>query len=168
MTQVETEMTMGPGNSEVLMELRVSGARRGFALCVIISLGILLLWNASIVTGAPVALKLFLVAMGLGAISLAEKMRRSTRGGLILTQEALWDANGTCLIRMEDVVSLERGVFAFKPSNGFMITGRAASGNLWAPGLYWRVGKRIGIGGITNVRDAKSMVEVIVALTTPQ
>ncbi|WP_052245347.1 hypothetical protein [Halocynthiibacter namhaensis] len=162
--QIETEA----GSADVLMELRVSDVRRVFALCVLIILGMLLLWNALLITGAPILLQLFLVALGLSVLALAEKMRRNTVGGLTLTQEALWNADGSCLVRMEDVVSIERGVFAFKPSNGFMINTRSAGGRFWAPGLVWRVGKRIGIGGITNARDAKSMVEVIVALTTEE
>ncbi len=163
-----TEHTKSAEESETLMELTISPIRRIFALVVLFMLGLLLIWNGLMLPGAAIALKLLLMLMGAAVLWLGIKMYDRTRGGLILTKEALWDYRGTCLIRMEDVVAMEKGVFALKPSNGFMLRGTQAPGNLWAPGMYWRVGTRVGVGGITNAREAKSMIEVIVALTSDQ
>ena len=160
-----TDQNTTAGEAEVLMELGVSPIRRIFALAVLLLLGLLLIWNGMVLPGAVIGLKLILMLMGAAVLWLGIKMYDRTRGGLILTKEALSDYRGTCLIRMEDVVAMEKGVFALKPSNGFMLRGTGAPGNLWAPGMYWRVGKRVGVGGITNARDAKSMIEIIVALT---
>lgn len=150
---------------DVLMELNISPIRRMFALAVLGLLGLLLIWNSLMLPGGSVLVKLFLLLIGAAVFWLGIKMYDRTRGGLVLTSTALSDYRGTCLIRMDDVVGVEKGVFALKPSNGFMLKSKTAPGNLWAPGMYWRLGTRVGVGGITNAREAKSMIEVIVALT---
>ena len=67
-------------------------------------------------------------------------------------------------MRIEEVEALERGLFAFKPSNGFLIRTRAPKPRGWQPGLWWRVGRRIGIGGVTSAGQAKAMSEIMAAL----
>jgi len=34
----------------------------------------------------------------------------------------------------------------------------------WVPGLYWRVGRRIGVGGATHPSQAKAMAELLASL----
>ena len=56
---------------------------------------------------------------------------------------------------------MDRGTFAFKPSNGFLLRTATKQPRLWKPGLYWRMGRRIGVGGITRAAEAKLMADVI-------
>ena len=60
--------------------------------------------------------------------------------------------------------AVDRGVFAFKPSNGFLVRTREKAGNVWAPGLWWRLGRRVGVGGMTASAEAKFMSEILSAM----
>ncbi|HAR51528.1 MAG TPA: hypothetical protein DCS45_06565, partial [Roseovarius nubinhibens] len=49
----------------------------------------------------------------------------------------------------------------FKPSNGFIVILKEAQKPRWEPGMWWRLGRRVGIGGVTGAAEAKAMAEVI-------
>jgi hypothetical protein len=34
----------------------------------------------------------------------------------------------------------------------------------WYPGLWWRMGRRVGIGGVTSAAQTKAMAEIIAAM----
>jgi hypothetical protein len=65
-----------------------------------------------------------------------------------------------------DIQSMDRGFFAFKPSNGFLLKLRRGAGGprVWRPGLWWRMGGRIGIGGMTPGNQTKFMSDVLAAM----
>lgn len=143
-----------------MIELRASGARRGLALGLLWGLAALLAMlafqNASGVV-TPV------VMLGLAAAVLwaAERLRLATRGGLRLSAAGLETLDGELLVAMEDIVAVERGVFAFKPSNGFLLRLARPGARHWAPGLWWRQGRRLGVGGVTPAGPAKAIAEEI-------
>ena len=57
--------------------------------------------------------------------------------------------------------SVDRGLFAFKPSNGFVVVLSQGGWRGWAPGLWWRLGRRLGVGGVTSAAQAKAMAEIL-------
>lgn len=75
--------------------------------------------------------------------------------------ERLVDDAGTEICSLDEIEALERGFALFKPSNGFAILLKAKKPNGWSPGLWWRVGRRVGIGGATPGRGAKGMADAI-------
>jgi len=109
----------------------------------------------------------FLLALGLGALWLTDRMRKATSHRLELTREALRSSTGEVLVNVADVEAIERGAFAFKPSNGFtlVLKNNAQTGpKRWEPGLWWRLGRRVGVGGVTPGHQAKAMAEILSAL----
>ena len=56
---------------------------------------------------------------------------------------------------------MDRGAFAFKPSNGFMLKLSRKGPFAWEPGIWWRIGRRVGVGGVTPGTPAKVMAEMI-------
>ena len=94
----------------------------------------------------------------------ANAMRKSTSETLELTREELRESSGTVLAKVEDIVSIDRGAFAFKPSNGFLLRLSKPYKRDWRPGLWWRGGKRIGVGGMTPGRQTKYMSEIIAVM----
>jgi hypothetical protein len=56
---------------------------------------------------------------------------------------------------------VERGAFAFKPSNGFLVRLDKPLGRGWAPGLWWRLGRLLGVGGVTSASQSKAMAEIL-------
>jgi hypothetical protein len=149
-------------NDEILASLEASTARRFFALIVLAILAVLLLRMA--MSGAEFWINLLVGAMGLGALSIGWSMYNATARAVHLRRDGLFDSDGTCLATMDMILSVDRGVFAFKPSNGFVLRLARGQGRLWRPGLYWRFGRRLGVGGITRATEAKQMADILAVL----
>lgn len=136
--------------------LRASPARRGFAVAVLGGLAALLF---ALGAQARTPLVPFLIG-GLVAFQ-AWRLWQSTRGGLRLTEQGIETLDGEMVAPMDQIKAVERGVFAFKPSNGFLLRMTEKQPRRWAPGLWWRFGRGIGIGGVTSAGPAKFMAETI-------
>ncbi|MFD2738408.1 hypothetical protein ACFSUD_02385 [Sulfitobacter aestuarii] len=147
-------------DDEVLARLTASKGRRFIGFAALVLLGAMILYLA--LTGTVGAgWRMVLLAFGLAALWAGERMRRATASGVELTAHVLRDADGTLIARIEEIVRLDRGAFAFKPSNGFLLRTRQPAPRRWRPGLWWRVGRRIGIGGMTPGDQTKVMAELI-------
>lgn len=83
---------------------------------------------------------------------------------LTLTGERIHDSRGRVLCRIDEIASVDRGTFAFKPSNGFILRLKVKKPTAWAPGLWWSVGWRIGVGGSTGAGPTRAMAEVVTAM----
>jgi hypothetical protein len=81
-----------------------------------------------------------------------------------LTETEIRTSEGETIVAVADIEKVERGMFAFKPSNGFIIRTKSKGTRRWEPGLWWRIGRRVGVGGVTPGRQTKYMSEVIAAL----
>ena len=154
---------MDDRQEEVIARVSPSTGRRVLGIGMLSFLAVLVLYVA-ITTPPSLGWQLFLVALGAAALMIANAMRKSTRQTLELTRQELRDDKGTLIVRLEDVVSIDRGAFAFKPSNGFLVRTRKSGPRAWNPGLWWRMGRRIGVGGVTSAHQAKFMVEILTAM----
>ena len=141
-------------------ELSASPGRRVFGVGVLSILGLLLL-RMSLVGAGHSWLDAVVLILGIGALYAAWIMYRATERSLHLSEDGLIDSHGVVLARLEDIVSVDRGTFAFKPSNGFLMRTAEPGTRLWQPGLYWRFGRRIGVGGITRAAEAKMLADLI-------
>ena len=148
---------------EVVAVVRASAGRRVLGLGALAILGILLIYVA-FATPPTFLAQVFLIAVGGGALWMADAMRRATANCVELTETELRDSDGTVIARIEDIEGLDRGFFAFKPSNGFLIKVAHKSDNHWRPGLWWRLGRRIGIGGVTPGNQTKVMSEILAVM----
>ena len=149
--------------NEVLAVVRASTGRRILGLTSLAILGFLLIYIAF---SRPPALgwQIFLLVVGGAAIWCADAMRRATASAVELTPTELRDADGTRIALVADIEGMDRGFFAFKPSNGFLLKTGTSAGRQWRPGLWWRMGRRIGIGGMTPGSQTKFMSEVLAAM----
>jgi hypothetical protein len=145
----------------VLATLHPSPPRRIVGIAAVAALGGVLVWVALAHPPEAPGWRLFLLGTGVLGLVLAERMRRATALHLTLTREALTDSAGRMIARVEEIRGVERGVFAFKPSSGFLLTLDSPAGRAWAPGLWWRIGRRVGVGGVTGSAEGKYMAEVI-------
>ena len=149
-----------PYEEGVLAVAGASPGRRLLACGVVYLLGALIIYLVLI---EPPQAVLAVLMLGLGAtvLFLAEKLRRATQTELTLRADALTDSTGHVLARMDDIVSIDRGAFAFKPSNGFTLKLKSKQPRSWAPGLWWRFGRFVGVGGAVSAGQAKFMAEQI-------
>lgn len=147
--------------AEVLARLQASPARRYFGVGTMVALGLLLIYLALSQSYASLGWQLLLLALGGGALYAAMRMLQATALHLELRPEGLFDSEGHRLTGFDEIVSIERGMLAMKPSNGFMIVTRSRQPRRWRPGLYWVMGKRIGVGGVTPAADAKYLADLM-------
>lgn len=150
-------------DDEVLAVVAASPLRRWMGIGTLVGVAVFALWILLAGTAA-LSWQLFLLAIGAGALWMAERMRRATEAHLELTASELRTSTGQTVARVEDIEAVERGAFAFKPSNGFLVRTRTPADRVWQPGLWWRMGRRIGIGGVTPGHQSKQMADIIAAL----
>jgi hypothetical protein len=150
--------------SEILAEVGASIPRRWLAVAMQMLLGLILVYVA-MNTPPSFGWQVFLVVFGFASIGMALRTFRVTRDRIILTREGLHSSTGEEIIPFAEIKKVERGVFALKPSNGFtVIAHNKAPSRRWAPGLWWRFGRRVGVGGVAPGHQTKAMAQIIEAL----
>jgi hypothetical protein len=149
-----------PDKDGIYATVQASQPRRIFAYGVLFSLGALVIYTT---LSRPPALHwmIFMLVFGVLMLLLAERLRRATTLTIELTEDEVRDSAGTVLAKLADVRSVERGAFALKPSNGFTLVMKEKSPRAWAPGVWWRMGRRVGVGGVTAAGQSKFMAEQI-------
>lgn len=150
-----------PDETAIRARLAAPPVRRVVAAGMIVTLGALILWIA--VSNPPAALgwRLFLFAAGAATLWLAVGLWQATAVVLELTGTELREAGGRRLARIDEIEAVNRGVLALKPSNGFTLVLRTAPGAVWAPGLWWRLGRRVGVGGVTGRFEGRRMADAL-------
>ena len=91
----------------------------------------------------------------------AVRMVQSAGTRIEMTPDEIRDSEGRILARIEEIAKIERGALAFKPSNGFMLRLKTSAPRAWVPGLWWRIGRSVGVGGVTPAHQSKTMAELI-------
>lgn len=150
-------------SNEVLATIKASPGRRILGVGSLWVLSLMVIYVA-VVRPPDLGWQLFLFALGGASIWIAEQMRRATAVTLELTRLELRDSTGVVLARMDEIAGLDRGMFAFKPSNGFLLRLNGNRPRGWRPGLWWSLGSRIGVGGMTPAHQAKFMAEIIATM----
>jgi hypothetical protein len=164
--EADHDKAVDPSGMSVLAEARPSAARRGLALVVLVALGAMLLWLGLTLPDGGALTRVGLILGGLLVLIGAEAMRRATGCPLVLTETALMELDrdgkpGRVVAPLDQIAAVERGTFAMKPSNGFLLRLRTPASRVWAPGLWWRMGRRIGVGGVVSAPQAKAMAQII-------
>ncbi len=147
-----------------VIEIGASTPRRVFMMATLAALGLLfLLLSAS---SAPMALiwRVVFIGLGAGILTFLPFAWRATGRTIILHEGQISDSSGVVLCDLAQIDVVERGAFAFKPSNGFLIRLKAPGPRGWAPGIWWRLGRKLGIGGVLPASQAKYMADML-ALT---
>ena len=160
---VKATKMQDPSNEEVLATVNASLPRRVVALGLLCVLAVLVIYVA-IATPPALGWQIFLIAVGTSSLMVANAVRKATASELELTREELRDTSGIILVRLEDVASIDRGAFAFKPSNGFLLRLKKPHSRGWRPGLWWRSSRRIGVGGMTPGGQTKFMSDIIAVM----
>ena len=150
--------------ADVITTLEPSLGRRWFGAIALGALGILLLVVTFTQPPEGLFLKLVVPLVGVFFVWQAQWNLRVTKHGLYLTKDGLFDAQDTLICPIYNMAEVDRGIFAFKPSNGFLIRLHEPESKGWAPGLYWRLGRRLGIGGATHPSQNKELAQALEVL----
>ncbi|WP_299349716.1 hypothetical protein [uncultured Shimia sp.] len=149
---------------EVLATVSASVPRRWLGVGMMGLLGALLLYIALSIPPDNLAWQAFLIIIGLAALYMAEKTRRATERVVELTSECVRLDDGQVLTTIDKIDHISRGMFAMKPSNGFVMVLNENRSRAWQPGLWWAFGKRVGIGGVTPGSQTKFMAQILEAM----
>jgi hypothetical protein len=147
--------------TQVIARIQASPIRRVFAVGMQGILGCLLLYLAFNEDLAGFGYRLFLIVGGALSLWSAQRLWRATSVALELTSLELRNTDGKVLALCENMTKVDRGLFAFKPSNGFMIHLDQKHPRAWLPGMWWCTGKRLGVGGVIPSGEAKFMAETV-------
>lgn len=150
--------------NEIIATVMPSKVRRFAGVLMLAILGCLLVYLAMATPPSSILWRIFLLGFGGAVLWLAEKMRRATKVGVVLTKDDLRTTDGQVLVTMDEMTGVVRGSFSLKPSNGFSVLTKTRQSSAWAPGIWWRVGKRVGVGGVTAASQAKFMSEVLAGI----
>ncbi|MGB0959994.1 MAG: hypothetical protein ACPGVK_07070 [Halocynthiibacter sp.] len=150
-----------PKTSEKLAEISVPFGRRMIGVIMLVGLGSLLVYAGAGAPNAALGPMFILMLAGGFSIFIGYRLYQATAHQIYLSEDALWCSDGTHICDVADIEALNRGVFAMKPSNGFTIVLKTKASALFYPGLFWRVGRRIGVGGVVRGAEAKPMAEMI-------
>jgi len=144
-----------------IFSLRTSLPRCLFGVGVLGALGGLLFAIAIAAPPADTVWLVFFLLAGALSVWAAWGLAQRVRDGLVLTGEGLFALNGQCLCRIDEIRAVERGFGTFKPSGGFLIRLRAPGPRIWVPGLWWRLGRTIGVGGVFRAGELRALAEIL-------
>ena len=151
---------------KVIFEVHPAPARRGLALVFMIVLAFMLIYTA-ITLETGFLYRVLLLVLGVVTMMGARSMARGTRGTVQLKKSGLYLSDGTVLADIDNVEKVERGLFAFKPSNGFAVKLKSKQPGAFVPGMFWRIGKTVGVGGVLNAGASKAMADMMAGELTP-
>ena len=151
-------------STKILATAQASAPRRWMGIGMLDLLGGLLIYVAFATPPATIGWQVFLLILGAAGLYVAEKMRRATELVIQLTAQGLYDNTGAVIAAIDEIAGVSRGTFAVKPSNGFTIRLNTGGARAWQPGVYWRFGKRVGIGGVLPGAQTKFMAEMLEAM----
>ncbi len=150
------------GATQPVVRMAASGARRVVGTAAVALLGAMVA-DVGISGAYGVPERVLILATAALAMAMAVWLWRSGtvvleyRGGVLRET----GPDGRVLAEIENIHRVDRGAFAFKPSNGFLLSLNAAATIAWVPGLWWRRGRKVGVGGLVPANQAKLVAEMI-------
>lgn len=148
---------------EVIARLQIAPVRRWAIVVMLVLIGAGLIYSGLAVPSDSMLARAAIVVLGGLLILHAYRTSQLGNDALILTEDGLWVEGGPQLAALDDIEMVQVGAFTIKPSNGFALVLENPVPAKWVPGLYWCVGRRIGVGGATQPAQAKAMAEMISA-----
>lgn len=149
-----------------LARISASPPRRMIGVGALLGLGGLLIYMAMATPMSSVVWQGVLLLFGAAALWGSQIMWTATGVELVLTEEGLMEDTGTVLALFEEIEKVDRSPFALKPSNGFVIILKEPKARAWRPGLWWRIGRRVAIGGVTSGGQTKPVADIMLLKMT--
>ena len=147
-----------------LLTVKPSPPRLWFSVAALGALGALMLWIALAHPPTALGWRVFLLVGGAGIGWGALRLVRLQERALVLTEQALIDTRDGEICRIDDIAQVNRGVFAVKPARGFALSLAQGGKRVWVPGMWWRIGRSVGVGGMTGAAETKLLAEMIEAM----
>ena len=154
---------MSKPRKAALATLKPSPARRFMGVTLLAALGLILLFTGYETFQMSLA-GYALAGVGVLVLWAANRVRVSTQDSLELRETGLYSTDGSIVAEIGNVAQVELSLFALRPSGGFLIVLKSPMPKSWNPGLWWRLGRRVGIGGVTPRAEGKAMADAMATL----
>ncbi|NSX53910.1 hypothetical protein [Parasulfitobacter algicola] len=155
-------------SEKILAEVKPSQLKQAFGIGGLVFLGLLLIWVGITAPTRSYLGQIVLILAGAGGMWFAYRMYVATSVSIELTETELRESSGRILTKLTNINRVDRGLFAFKPTNGFVVYLDQPAERSWSPGLWWCTGRKIGIGGITAAHQTKFMAEILISRLKPK
>lgn len=154
--------------SKPICTISPSGARRAFGIAMLAALGAMFIWIGFVSVKTNTVTAATFGVLGIASFWCASVVFSATSASILLLRKGLVTSDDIIVAELDNIKAVERGLFALKPSSGFVILLKKPMPLVWKPGLWWRFGRRIGVGGATAAAEGKIMAEAIQALMSGQ
>ncbi|MEY8880605.1 hypothetical protein [Donghicola sp. XS_ASV15] len=145
----------------ISIRISPSPMRIWLGVAAMMGLGAILIYLALGHTPVTLVLRGFLLVFAGLAIFGGWKMMQSGQLSLILEGDSLTDSAGRVVATIDNIEKVERGAFAFKPSHGFLLHLNEPMPRAWFPGVWWRMGRRVAVGGVLPGGETKAVADMI-------
>ena len=150
--------------SDIILKIQPNLGRRIFSILVLCICAVVIMNNAFSNTMHSMVLKLTLFGLGVAFLWQAQASFRFANAALILKHDGLYDDQDNLICSLSNIALVDRGWFSLKPSNGFLLRLHEPQSRKWLPGLYWRFGRRLGVGGALSPVQTKEMSDKLILL----
>ncbi len=147
-----------------IVKIQPSASRRFFSIFILcLSAGVMIYFA---ITDPAQSIVLKLILLSLAGIFLwqVQANLRFPNAALLLKRDGLYDDQCEIICSLSNIALVDRGWFSIKPSNGFLLRLHEKASIKWLPGVYWRIGKRMGVGGAINPTQTKEFSDKLLLL----
>ena len=145
--------------------LSVAPWRRAVALATLVPIAVLLIRQA---VGLPVVGQALCLALAVTFAWAATTLWRARANALVWDGEGLRDRFDTLRIPRATIVAVDTGAISLRPSQGFTLHLDRPVPRGWSPGLWWSLGRTVGVGGLTDRRETRALAQRIADEIAPR
>lgn len=149
-----------PDHNDVVLQIGAAPLRRVVLIAALYALAVAVIYF-SLARPQSILGMIWLVLVCAVLFWLAQTVRRTSARQLILTRTHLCDSSGAVLAALDDILQVHRGALALKPSSGFTLLLRSPQATQLAPGLWWRFGRMVGVGGLIDRSATRAMAAAL-------
>ncbi|MCC6006906.1 MAG: hypothetical protein JJU40_04445 [Rhodobacteraceae bacterium] len=153
-----------PEPAPLLLRVAMSGARRIFVTGTLALVAATMVNAGLLREGMDVLSRVVFGATAVLAALIGWRVWTATAMALELREDGLWQEDGPRIAALEDITNITRGLAIMRPANGFALTLREPGPFTWVPGLWWRMGRRVGVGGMTPKLQTRMIGEALEAM----
>lgn len=146
------------------MKIQASVSRRLFSVLLLSLSAAVMIYFAFTDPAQSVVLRLVLLSLAGVFLWQVQANLRFPNAALILKRDGLYDDQGEIICSLSNIALIDRGWFSIKPSNGFLLRLHEKTSVKWLPGVYWRIGKRMGVGGAISPAQTKEFSDKLLLL----
>ena len=91
-------------------------------------------------------------------------LNRYSKIGFLINELGMFNLDESLIFKMDEIERIDVSPYTFKSANGFIILLKTKSSFKFIPGLYWRLGNRISIGGLVSKNESKFLSTTLLEL----